>query len=237
MSSDGADGSLSGGDGSDDLNPSMISDLFESFEKSFLSMELSKLSSVSEQATSLLVSRFVESVKRVILIGFTLLVVTTIGHLLNLIYLSPSAYSIYVFIGLIFFVGYLYPIRVIHGLFRNRAIFPYLKVRAKASVFLLSGSLVFATILGAYPVMKDYFHFFVDTPGTCLMLVESTDSTIYFDNVSCFTNKAFQVLDYKSDGAEECLNSDFGIYETWAGDFCLTEKRPPTEDELRIISN
>ena len=234
MSTDGIGDSFSGGDGFDDLNSSMTGDLFESIEKSFLTMDLSSLAS-SEKESALVVSRFVKAFKRVSAIGFAILGITTIFHYLLLIYLTPSVYSDYVFVGLLFLPTYLYAFRVMFGLFKNRSIFGYLKRKTKALISFLACSLVLATILGAYPIGRDYLHYLLDSPGTCLMLLDSDETTTYLDNVSCFSSKAFLVIDHNSEAGAECLNSDFGIFDTWAGDFCLSEKRPPTKVEKRIL--
>jgi hypothetical protein len=236
MSTDGVGDSFSGGDGFDELDSSLTGDLFESLEKSFLNLDLSILDSLSETEIAKTLALFWKAYNRTLLIAFALLGVLTFFQLMNLIFLSSTEFSIYVFFGLIFLLGYLYPIRVISGTIKNRLVFKYIKTREKVLILLSIGSLSIATLLSAYPITRDYYHYYIDSPGTCLRLVGEDESTVYFENVSCFSKKAFQVISYQNNSTEECRNSEFGIWEAWTGQFCLTEKRPPTEAELEILS-
>jgi hypothetical protein len=83
--------------------------------------------------------------------------------------------------------------------------------------------------------MRDYYHYYIPSPGTCLMLDSRDESTIYLNNVSCFSDKAFQVLDYEIPKDEECPSAFVSVFDTWNGNFCLIEKRPPTAAELEIL--
>lgn len=235
MSGDQIGDSFSGDDSSDDLDSATTGDLSEYFEKSFLALELSSLDSSSGVENAKIVSLFGKAFKRIILIAFALLVTISVLHLIILIYLSASDYDFAVFFGLIFLLGYLYPIRVFYGLFKNRLVFAYLNGRKKIIGFVSIFSLSIATVLSAYAITNDYFHYFTPSPGTCLMLDSKDESTIYLHPVSCFSNKAFQVLDYEIPEDETCPSSFVSFYDTWNGNFCLTEKRPPTEAELEIL--
>ena len=235
MSTDGIGDSFSGGDGSDDLNSSITGDLFESLEKSFLALDLSNLDSSSEAEIAKTVSIFWRAYKRTIFIAFALLGVITSIQFINLIYLSASVYSGYVFFGLIFLLGYFYPIRVFYGILKSRIVFAFLKRRIKILIFVSLISLSLATVLSAYPIVRDYYHYYIPSPGTCLMLDSRDESTIYLNNVSCFSNKALQVVDYEIPKDEDCPGSFVSFYDTRNGRFCLAEKRPPTEAELEIL--
>jgi len=232
MSGDQVGDSFSGGD---NFDSSITGDLFESLEKSFLALDLSKLDSSSEAEIARTVSIFWRAYKRTIFIAFALLGVVTSIQFVNLIYLTASDYSGYVFFGLIFLLGYFYPIRVFYGILKSRIVFAFLKRRIKILILVSLCSLSLATVLSAYPIMRDYYHYFIPSPGTCLMLDSQDESTIYFNNVSCFSNKAFQVLDYEIPKDEECPSAFVSFHATWNGNFCLTEKRPPTEAELQIL--
>jgi hypothetical protein len=236
MSGDQVGDSFSGDEIFDNLDSSITGDLFESLEKSLLNLDLSNLDSSSEAEITKTISLFWKVYKRAILVAFALLGIFTSIHFMNLIYLSASEYSIYVFFGLIFLFGYLYPIRMIFKLFQIRLVFEFLKGRAKIMVLLSVFSLSVATVLSAHPVMRDYYHYYIDSPGTCLMITGGDESTVFFNNVSCFSKKAFQVISYEDNSTEECRNSEFQRWEAWTGTFCLTEKRPPTEAELEILS-
>jgi hypothetical protein len=235
MSGDQIGDSFSGDDSFDDLDPSIAGDVFESLEKSFLTLDLSNLDSSSDAEIARTVAIFWRAYKRIIVIAFALLGVITSIQFINLIYLTPSVYSDYIFFGLIFLLGYFYPIRVIYGLLKSRLVFAFVKSRMKILIFVYLCSLTLATVLSAYPVMRDYFHYFIPSPGTCLMLDSQDESTIYLDNVSCFSGKAFQVLDYEIPKDEACPSTFVSFYDTWNGNFCLAEKRPPTKVELKIL--
>lgn len=236
MSGDQIGDSFSGDDSFDDLDSAITGDLSESFEKSFLALDLSSLDSSSGVETVKIVSLFGKAFKRVILNAFALLVTISVLHLIILIYLSASDYDFAVFFGLIFLLGYLYPIRVFYGLFKNRLVFGYLNGRKKIIGFVSIFSLVIATVLSAYPITRDYYHYYIPSPGTCLMLKGETESNTLVYQVSCFSKKAFQVLDYETSQDEACPNSSFAsFYDTWNGNFCLADKRPPTEAELEIL--
>lgn len=235
MSTDGVGDSLSGGDGFDDLDSSMTGDLFESFEKAFLSMDLSELSSKSEKEIALVVTSFMKTFKRVVLIGLVILGVTTSLHLVNLIFVSPSAYSGYLFFGLLFLTGYLYPLRVIYGLIKSRSIFIFLKRKMKIKISILTITLVLSTAIGSYPVVRDYYNYFIDSPGSCYMLVDTDEIGINIDNVSCLSNRAFLEIHNEIKSGEECVRSQFGPYESWTGKWCLSAKRLPTEAEKQIL--
>jgi hypothetical protein len=236
MSGDQIGDSFSGDDSFDELDSSVTGELFESFEKSFLALDLTNLDSSSEAEIAKTISLFGKVFKRVSLNSFAILIIITVLHFLNLIYLSASDYFFYVFFGLIFLLGYFYPIRLFYGLFKNRLVFAYLESRTKIIIIVSVCSLSVATVLSAYPVMRDYFHYYIDSPGTCLMITGEDESAAYFNNVSCFSEKAFQVLDYEINSGEECENSDFSSWDSWTGKFCLAEKRPPTEAELEILA-
>jgi hypothetical protein len=221
--------------GDDNFDSSITGDLFESLEKSFLTLDLSKLDSSSEAEVARTVSIFWRAYKRTIFIAFALLGVITSIQFINLIFLSASDYSDYVFFGLIFLLGYFYPIRVFYGILKSRIVFAFLKRRIKILILVSLCSLSLATVLSAYPIMRDYYHYLIPSPGTCLMLDSRDESTIYLNNVSCFSNKAFQVLDYEIAKDEACPSWFVGFYDTWNGNFCFTEKRPPTEAESEIL--
>lgn len=236
MSGDQIGNSFSGDDSFDDPDSSNTGELSESFEKSFLALDLSNLDSSSEVETAKTVSLFGKAFKRVILNAFALLVIITVLHFIILIYLSASVYSFAVFVGLIFLLGYLYPIRVFYGLFKNRLVFAYLNSRKKIIVLVSIFSISIATLLSAYPIMRDYYHYYIPSPGTCLMLQGENESNTLVYEVSCFSDKAFQVLDYKVPKNEACPNSSFASsYDTWNGNFCLADKRAPTAAELEIL--
>ena len=232
MSGDQVGDSFSG-DGN--FDSSLTGDLFESLEKSFLALDLSNLDSSSEAEIAMTVSIFWRAYKRTIFIAFALLGVITSIQFINLIYLSASDYSGYVFFGLIFLLGYFYPIRVFYGILKCRIVFAFLKRRIKILIFVSLSSLSLATVLSAYPIVRDYFHYFIPSPGTCLMLDSRDDSTIYVNNVSCFSNKAYQVVDYEIPKDEDCPSSIANFFDAWNGRFCLAEKRPPTAAELEIL--
>ena len=236
MSGDQVGDSFSGDENFDNLDSSIAGDVFESLEKSFLALDLSNLDSSSEAEIAKTISTFWSAFKRIIVITFALLGLLTFFQFTNLIYLSASDYSGYLFFGLIFLLGYFYPIRVFYGLFKSRIVFAFMKSRMKIIVLVSLCSLTLATVLSAYPVMRDYFYYYIDSPGTCLMLVGEDETAAYFNNVSCFSKKAFQVLEYKINSGEECENSDFLSWDSWTGKFCLAEKRPPTEAELKILA-
>ena len=235
MSGDQVGDSFSGDDSFDDLDSSIIGDLFESFEKSFLNLDLSNLDSSSDTEITETVSTFWTAYKRIIVTSFAVLGIITSIQFINLVYLTPSVYSDYIFFGLIFLLGFLYPTRMLYGLIINRKVLTYLKIRAKILIGVSVLSLIFATVLSAYPITRDYLNYFTYSEGTCLMLADSDEETTYFSRVSCFSNKAFQVIDYKTAEGEKCLESRFGLFETSGGNFCLAEKRPPTEVELEIL--
>ena len=235
MSGDQVGDSFSGDEFFDDLDSTFIGDLFESFEKSFLNLDLSNLDSSSETEIAETISTFWTAYKRIIVITFAVLGIITSIQLINLIYLTPSVYSDYIFFGLIFLLGFLYPIRVLHGLIINRKVLTYLKIRAKILIIVSVLSLIFATVLGVYPITRDYLNYFTYSEGSCVMLAGNDENTNYFSRVSCFSNRAFQVLDYKIAENEACLEPSFGLFETSRGNFCLAEKRPPTEVELQIL--
>jgi hypothetical protein len=233
MSGDQVGDSISG---DDNFDSSITGDLFESLEKSFLALDLSNLDSSSEAEIARTVSIFWRAYKRTIFVSFALLVVTTSIQFINLIFLSASDYSDYVFFGLIFLLGYFYPIRVFYGILKSRIVFAFLKRRIKILILVSLSSLSLATVLSAYPIMRDYYHYLIPSPGTCLMLQGENESNTLVYEVSCFSNKAFQVLDYEIPKDESCPNSTFAsAYDTWNGNFCLAEKRPPTEAELQIL--
>ena len=221
--------------GDDNFDSSITGDLFESLEKSFLALDLSNLGSSSEAEIAMTISIFWRAYKRTIFIAFALLGVITSIQFINLIYLSASDYSDYVFFGLIFLLGYFYPIRVFYGTLKSRIVFAFLKRRIKILIFVSLCSLSLATVLSAYPIVRDYYHYLIPSPGTCLKLDSSDESTIYLNNVSCFSNKAFQVVDYEIPKDEDCPSSIVNFYDTWNGRFCLAEKRPPTAAELEIL--
>ena len=222
--------------GDDNFDSSLTGDLFESLEKSFLALDLSNLDSSSEAEIAMTVSIFWRAYKRTIFIAFALLGVITSIQFINLIYLSASDYSGYVFFGLIFLLGYFYPIRVFYGILKSRIVFAFLKRRIKILIFVSLSSLSLATVLSAYPIVRDYYHYFIPSPGTCLMLKGENESNTLVYEVSCFSNKAFQILDYEIPKGEACPYSSFASsYDTWNGNFCLAEKRPPTAAELEIL--
>jgi hypothetical protein len=141
-----------------------------------------------------------------------------------------------VFFGLIFLLGYFYPIRVFYGILKSRIVFAFLKKRLKILIIGSLCSLSLATVLSAYPIMRDYYHYYIPSPGTCLMLQGENESNTLVYEVSCFSDKAFQVLDYKVPKNEACPNSSFASsYDTWNGNFCLADKRAPTAAELEIL--
>jgi hypothetical protein len=131
-------------------------------------------------------------------------------------------------------VGFLYPLRVLHGLFKNRKIFAYLKIRAKIIILASVLSLLFATVLSAYPISRDYSSYFTYSAGTCVMLAGQDADNTYYSHVSCFSNRAYQFLDYEVAKGEVCLDSS-SPFETNSGNFCLSEKRLPTKAELEIL--
>ena len=233
MSSDIGDSS---GDHSFDyLNSSGTRPFFGSLEKSFHTLNLSNLDSSSEAEIDRTVSIFWRAYKRAIFFAVALLGIITSYHFINLIYLSASDFSGFVFFGLIVLLGYFYPLRLFHGMFKSRIVFAFLKRRIKILFFVSLFSLSLATVLSAYPVMRDYYHYYIPSPGTCLMLDSRDESTIYLNNVSCFSNKALQVVDYEIPKDEDCAGSFVSFYDTWNGRFCLAEKRPPTAAELEIL--
>jgi hypothetical protein len=234
MSGDGF-GDSHGDDSFDYLHPSGARHPFNSSGKSIFALNLSKLDSSSEDEITRTVSVFWRAYKRTILFAFTLLGIITIYQFTNLAYLSASDYSGFVFFGLVFLFGYFYPIRVFYGMMKIRIVFAFLKRRLKILVIVSLCSLSFATVLSAYPILRDYYHYYIPSPGTCLMLDSRDESTIYLNNVSCFSDKAFQVLDYEIPKDEECPSAFVSVYDTWNGNFCLIEKRPPTAAELEIL--
>ena len=236
MSGDQIGDSFSGDDSFDDLDPSIAGDVFESLEKSFLTLDLSNLDSSSDAEIARTVAIFWRAYKRIIVIAFALLGVITSIQFINLIYLTPSVYSEYIFFGLIFLVGYLYPLRFIYGLLISRKLFAYLKIKSKILIFVSVLSLILVTVLSAYTILRDYSNYFTDSAGTCVMLADQDADTTYFSSVSCFSNRAYLFLDYETAEGEECRESNFGPYETSSGNFCLAEKRPPTEAELEILA-
>lgn len=234
MSGDQIGDSFSGDDSFDDLDSSITGDLFESLEKSFLDLDLSSLDSSSEAAIAKTVSIFWRAYKRIIIISFVILGVSTSIQFTNLIFLTPSVYSDYIFFGLIFMVGFLYPLRVLQGLFQNRKIFAYLEIRAKILIPASVLSLLLATVLSAYPISRDYSRYFTYSAGTCVMLAGQDADNTYYSSVSCFSSRAYQFLDYEVARGEVCLDSS-SPFETNSGNFCLSEKRPPTKVELEIL--
>ena len=233
MSSDSGDSS--GDYGSDDLNFSGTRPFSGYLEKSFFTLNLSNLDLSSEAEIDRTVYIFWRAYKRTIVFALVLLGIITSYHFLNLIYLSASDSSVFVFFGLIVLVGYFYPFRVFYGMFKSRIVFAFLKRQAKILILVSLCSLSLATVLSAYPIMRDYYHYYIPSPGTCLMLDSRDESTIYLNNVSCFSNKALQVVDYEIPKNEDCASSFVSFYDTWNGRFCLAEKRPPTAAELEIL--
>jgi len=193
------------------------------------------LDSSSEVEITRTISVFWSAYKRTILFAFALLGIITIYQFTNLAYLSASDYSGFVFFGLVFLFGYFYPIRIFYGMLKIRNVFAFLKRRLKILILASLCSLSLATVLSAYPIMRDYYHYYIPSPGTCLMLDSTDESTIYLNNVSCFSGKAFQVLDYGIPKDEACPSTFVSFYDTWNGNFCLTEKRPPTAAESEIL--
>jgi hypothetical protein len=235
MSGDQIGDSFSGDDSGYYLNSSGTRHFSDSWGKSIFELDLSNLDSSSEDETARIVSIFWKAYKRTILFAFAFLGIITSFQLTNLIYLSASDYSGLVFFGLIIFFGYFYPIRVYYGMLKIRIVFAFLKRRIKILVVVSLCSLSLATVLSAYPIMRDYYHYYIPSPGTCLMLDSRDESTIYLSNVSCFSNKAFQILNYEIPTDEECPSAFVSFYDTWNGNFCLIEKRPPTAAELEIL--
>ena len=233
MSSDSGDSS--GDYGSDDINFSGTRPFSGYLEMSFFTLILSNLNSSSEAEIDRTVSFFWRAYKRTIIFALVLLGIITSYHFINLIYLSASDSSVFVFFGLILLLGYFYPFRVFYGMLKSRMVLPFLQRRIKILIFVSLCSLSLATVLSAYPVMRDYYHYYIPSPGTCLMLDSQDESTIYLNNVSCFSNKALQVVDYEIPKDEDCASSFVSFYDTWNGRFCLAEKRPPTATELEIL--
>ena len=235
MSGDGI-GDSYGDHSFDYLHSSGARHPFSSSRKSIFALNLSNLDSCSEDEIARAVSIFWRAYKRTILFAFTLLGIITIYQFTNLAYLSGSDYSGFVFFGLVFLFGYFYPIRVFYGMLKIRIAFAFLKKRLKILIIGSLCSLSLATVLSAYPIMRDYYHYYIPSPGTCLMLQGKNESNTLVYEVSCFSDKAFQVLDYKVPKNEACPNSSFASsYDTWNGNFCLADKRAPTAAELEIL--
>ena len=228
-------GDFSGDHSSDDLNSSGTRPFSGYLEKSFFTLNLSNLDSSSEAEIDSTVSIFWRAYKRTILFALVLFGIITSYHFVNLIYLSASDSSVFVFFGLILLLGYFYPFRVFYGMFKSRIVFAFLKRRIKLLILVSLCSLSLATVLSAYPIVRDYYHYYIPSPGTCLMLDRQDDSTIYVNNVSCFSNKAYQVVDYEIPKDEDCPSSIANFFDTWNGRFCLAEIRPPTAAELEIL--
>ena len=224
-----------GDHGFDNLNTSSTRPFFRFLQDSLFTLNLPNLGSSSEAQIDRTVSIFWRAYKRTILFAFALLGIVTSLQFTNLIYLSASDYSELVFFGLILLVGYFYPIRVFFGVLKNRIVFAFLKRRIKILILISLCSLSLSTVLSAYPIVRDYYHYYIPSSGTCLMLDSRDESTIYLNNVSCFSNKALQVVDYEIPEDEDCASSFVSFYDTWNGRFCLAEKRPPTEAELEIL--